>query len=47
MEAGGLPARNGGQKGLCVLESHRDLLGISNAKNEYKCSVSPGKYLGV
>lgn len=37
MEAGGLPARNGGQKGLCALESQRDLLGISNAKNEYKC----------
>ena len=28
MEAGVLPMRNGGQKGLCVQEPHRALLGI-------------------
>ena len=32
MEAGGLPTRNGGLKGLHALESHRDLLSINNAK---------------
>jgi len=28
MEAGVLPIRNGGQKGLCAQQSHRALLGI-------------------